>query len=250
MVLGGLIILGTAMTAAAGTVFSTAQRTDVVTASDATGVTSLDVNLAAGRLDIEYADVAHPQIEATSSVASGKWTMHVEGSTLVVSSPDRQFSWSGLFGQNDQATLRLPNALQGMDAALHVAAGTLTATGAFGAVNLDLQAGAARVDGTATDLVAKTSAGRGDLDLSGVRTADLTVTAGAMTAVLRGDQPQHTTAQVDAGLLTLSLPQGSYAVTADVSAGNLDNRLGSQPGADSTVDVHVSAGQMVLQPIG
>jgi hypothetical protein len=250
MVLGGLIILGTAMVAAAGTVFSTAQRADVVTVSDTTGVTSLDVNLAAGRLDIQYADVQHPQIDATSSVASGKWTMHVEGSTLVVSSPDGQFGWRGLFGQTDQATLRLPSAMQGMDAAFHVAAGTLTATGTFGAVNLDLQAGAARVDGSATDLVAKTSAGRGDLDLSGVRTADVTVTAGAMTAVLRGDQPQHTSAEVDAGLLNLSLPQGPYAVTADVSAGNLDNRLGSQPGADSTVTVHVSAGQMVLQPTG
>lgn len=248
MVLGAVVILGTAGTAALGAVLSSAHRTDVVTASDTSSVQSLDVHLSAGRLEIEFADVPKPQIEAQSSAASGPWTMRVDGTKLVVSSPDSRFGWQGLFGPSDQATLRLPTSMQGMDASLTVAAGDLTATGQFGAVNLDLQAGSARIDGSATDLVAKTSAGKGDLDLSGVDTADLTVTAGAMTAVLSGSQPSSTKVQVDAGALTLSLPQGEYDVTSDVSAGHFDNRLGNHSGAGSTVDVHVSAGQVTLQP--
>jgi len=248
MVLGAVVILGTAATAALGTVLSSAHRTDIVTASDVSNVQSLDVHLSAGRLEVEFADVPKPQIEAQSSAASGPWTMRVDGTKLVVSSPDSPFGWRGLFGPSDQATLRLPTSMQGVDASLTVAAGDLTATGQFGALQLHLLAGSARIDGSATGLVAKTSAGKGDLTLSGVNTADLTVAAGAMDAVLSGDQPSTTRVQVDAGALTLSLPQGQYDVTSDVSAGHLDNRLGNHSGASSTVDVHISAGQVTLQP--
>jgi hypothetical protein len=248
MVLGAVVILGTAAVAAFGTVLSTTHRSEVVTSADTTSVDTLEVHLSAGRLRIEFADVSQPQIEAQTSVGSGPWTMRVNGTTLVVRSPDSNFAWRGLFGPSDQATLRLPTAMQGMDASLRVAAGDLSANGRFGALKLDLQAGSASINGTATDLVSKTSAGTGALDLSGVTTADIAVTAGTMDAVLRGDQPSSTKVQVDAGALTLSLPQGQYDVTSDVSAGHLDNRLGTHSGADSTVDVHVSAGQVTLQP--
>jgi len=52
---------------------------------------------------------------------------------------------------------------------------------------------------------------------------------------------------VSAGRLDIVVPEGEYDVTSDVSAGDFDNRVGSVPGADSTVDVSVSAGKVVLR---
>jgi hypothetical protein len=52
---------------------------------------------------------------------------------------------------------------------------------------------------------------------------------------------------VSAGSLNLTVPDGEYNVTSEVSAGGFENKIGSSPDADSTVDVQVSAGQVVLR---
>ena len=59
--------------------------------------------------------------------------------------------------------------------------------------------------------------------------------------------PRTLELDVSAGSLDVTVPDGDYDVTSDVSAGDFDNRVGSTPGADSTVDVQVSAGKAILQ---
>jgi hypothetical protein len=91
------------------------------------------------------------------------------------------------------------------------------------------------------------SAGRADLDLADVRSAEITVSAGALVGELTGDQPDAITLEVSAGSADLTVPEGDYDVSSDVSAGQFDNQVGSTPGASSTVRVDVSAGQAVLR---
>lgn len=245
MVLGAIVIVSTATFSAIGMAFSGLHSTSY--AVDVANVNSLDVQLAAGGLQVEYAGVEKAELDVQSSVSTGPWTLRVDGSKLVVASPDNRFGWPNLFGMADKAVLRLPTSLQGMDATMRVAAGSLTVNGQFGDVNLDVQAGSASVDGIASGLDAKVSAGSGDINVEGVVRADLTVEAGSMSVAIRGAQPDSTAAHVAAGSLDLAVPQGAYDVTSNVSAGRLDNQLGSQPGASSTIRVDMSAGTMTLR---
>ena len=77
--------------------------------------------------------------------------------------------------------------------------------------------------------------------------ANLSVSAGSLTVALSGRQPSDIELDVSSGSARVTVPEGEYDVTSDVSAGNLDNGLGSTPGADSTIRVQVSAGQAVLR---
>ena len=146
--------------------------------------------------------------------------------------------------------LRLPVALQGLDADVSLSAGEFVTDGEFGALDLSLAAGSFDVTGSAEALTADMSAGRGTLKLEDVGTAALTVSAGSMDARLTGARPDSIDMDVSAGSLRLTVPDGEYDVTSEVSAGGFDNELGSTPGASSTITVQVSAGEAVLRSDG
>ncbi|WP_457100917.1 hypothetical protein [Microbacterium sp. P5_E9] len=245
MALGGALILGTIGT----TVISTVAAASIQTTGRSLAVDdvdALDVDLAAGTLVVEFADVTEAELEVTGSFGADQWTLRTDGGTLVVASPDWHFGTPWLFG-NGRATLRLPSSLEGLDADFGLGAGDLTADGDFGELGLDLGAGRASLAGSADVLTADVSAGRADLDLADVGSADITVSAGALVGRLTGDQPDAITLEVSAGSADLTVPEGDYDVSSDVSAGQFDNRVGSTPGASSTVRVDVSAGQAVLR---
>jgi len=246
---GALVVLGAIVSAVVATIAAASVHTTVRTAS-AAGVEDLKVDIAAGSLRVVYADVRDAELEVTSAWGADRWTLSREDGALVVSTPDNWSNWwnSGwMFGGTGDAVLRLPQSLEGTDADFSLAAGELTADGAFGDLALDLGAGRATIDGSASSLDAQISAGSGDLDLEGVDEANLSVSAGSLTVALSGAQPSDIELDVSSGSARVTVPEGEYDVTSDVSAGNLDNGLGSTPGADSTIRVQVSAGQAVLR---
>ena len=249
IVFGGLVILGAILSA----VISTAAAASVHTTTRSvavTGVSDLDVDVAAGALRIEFADVQEAELEVTSSWGADRWTFDHQDDRLVVASPQRIGPWffDGWFANGPgDAVLRLPSSLEGSNADISLAAGDLEVQGAFGELALDLGAGRADIGGSAETLTADVSAGRADLDLDDVSTASLSVSAGALNADLTGSQPDEITVDVSAGSMELSVPEGDYDVTSDVSAGGFDNGVGSSPGASSTIDVKVSAGQVTLR---
>jgi hypothetical protein len=247
MALGGALILGTIGTTVVSTVAAASiQTTGRSLAVD--DVDALDVDLAAGTLVVEFADVTEAELEVTGSFGADQWTLRTDGGTLVVASPDWHFGTPWFFGNgNGRATLLLPSSLEGLDADFGLGAGDLTAEGEFGELELDLGAGRATLSGSAEVLTVDVSAGRADLDLADVRSAKLTVSAGSLVGTLTGDQPDAITLDVSAGSADLTVPEGDYDVSSDVSAGDLDNQIGSTPGASSTVRVDVSAGQAVLR---
>jgi hypothetical protein len=254
IVFGGLVVLGTVFSAIVTTIGAASVHTTTRTV-DATGVSDLDVDVAAGSLRIEFADVSKAELEVTSTWGADHWTLSSHDGTLKVSSPDGVFGegwpfggWP--FGVNDvgDATLRLPQTTAGSDADLRLAAGELVVVdGSFGDVGLHMGAGQARIAASVDTISADVSAGTAELTLDGAQSADLTVSAGSLQAQLSGAQPDSLELDVSAGTLDVTVPAGDYDVRSDVSAGDFDNRVGSSPGADSTVTVQVSAGKAILR---
>lgn len=244
IVLGGLLVLGTVGWAVAATIFSGTVRTSTATAA-VVGVQELDVDVSAGSLRVEFADVDEAELEVRSPFGADRWTLARDEDELRVESP-RFFGMGWLFDGVGEAVLTLPLSLEGLDADLTLSAGDLAAAGTFGELSVDVNAGHAELEGSAADVSVQVNAGRADVDLDGVREGELTVSAGDLFATFTGAQPRALELEVSAGSLRVTVPEGEYDVRSDVSAGDFDNGVGSTPGASSTVSVSVSAGNAVL----
>lgn len=245
---GGVIALGLVGGSVLSTIASASTRTDTQ-AVDATGVDQLDVDVSAGSFRIEFANVDAASLDVTGGWAGSGWTLERDGDELIVSSPDWAFGGAWLFGGDVHATLTLPRELENrmLDAQFTVAAGDLDASGRYGELDVDLGAGSVNLSGEARDVSAQISAGRADLDLDGVESADLTLSAGQLDGRFTGDRPQLVEVDVSAGSLDLTLPDGDYDVASNVSAGQLDNRLSTSASASDRVAVQLSAGRVTLR---
>ncbi|MFB4353444.1 DUF4097 family beta strand repeat-containing protein [Microbacterium sp. LS_15] len=254
-VIGGIALLGsgaTAAVAATGTMLSTSgERGDSVQTVDAEGITSIDLDVDAGNMRVEFGDVDEAELSVTNSRNPG-WTLEREGDELVVRSPDFEWGWwfGGWFGDDQSAVLTLPEDLRtdAVDADLTLDAGSLDVVGDFGALDLTVNAGALDVEGSAESLAVEMSAGRADVALDGVDQADLGVSAGDMNVDLTGRAPSLTTIEVSAGSLDLTVPDTSYAIEEDVSAGSLDARVDKGSSSGRVIRVSLSAGSVTIRP--
>ncbi|GGH40725.1 hypothetical protein [Microbacterium album] len=246
IVVGALVLIGTIWGSVRGAVADASRGDSTLTAS-AAGVTSLRVDAAAARFEIEFDDVDEAVLDVVGG-RGGAWTLERRDGELRVTSPDRGWGWFGVNRGDERVVLTLPERLEDarLDADLTLAAGELRATGAFGALSLDVGAGGMDVRGAAESLDVSVSAGQAQFDLADVSDANLSVAAGRLIGTLTGDAPDDVTVSVSAGELDVELPRGAYDVRSDVSAGSFDNRLDVSRGARSTVDVEVAAGRAVL----
>ncbi len=238
--LGTTLILGTIAVGVGSAVRAAARGTATLTA-DATGIRDLDIDIAAANLEIVYRGDA-VTLDVTGN--AGDWHLGRDGESLTVST-DR--SWWGpwrLFDEGDVAVLTLPASLENteIDADLSLSAGQLRTDGTFGELDVDLSAGTIDLGGSARSLDVDVSAGRLQFDLADVGETDLQLSAGSVTGTLTGSAPREVTVDVSAGRLELTLPDETYAVTSDVSAGDFQNRLRVDAGSAHRVSVEVSAG--------
>ncbi|GAT74723.1 hypothetical protein MHM582_3231 [Microbacterium sp. HM58-2] len=249
-VIGGIALLGSGATAAVAA-SGDLVRTDTVQTLDVTGITGLDLDVNASDVRIEFGDVSDAELAVTSG-RGRTWTLERDDDELLVRSPDTRFGWwfGNWFDDEETVVLTLPEELQdgGLDASLTLNAGSLTVSGTFAELDVEVTAGDLTVDGAATVLDAQLSAGGADILLDGVKTADFGVSAGDLAVELTGTAPTDTTIDVSAGELDLTVPEGGYRVTQSVSAGTLDNELDQDSDSRRTIDVSVSAGTVTLRP--
>jgi hypothetical protein len=242
--LGVAIVVGTVVSAVFVTLsvsFRHAQTRSV----DVAGVTDLAVDAAGADLTIVFDDVDQASLRVVDTADLG-WTFDVVGDTLRVETPSRAFGW--FFGGNGRATLTLPASLSGTDATLALGAGSLTAEGAFGDLDVNLAAGDLAVTGEADSLDVSVSAGTADLTLADVAAADFTLAAGDTTARLTGTAPTEVSVDVNAGRLDLTVPDVTYAVETNVDAGRLDTGSLQTAGTSSrTIAVELSAGNVTVR---
>lgn len=248
-IFGAIALVGTGATAAVGATAQLMQPGDSAMSVDGTGIRAVDLDIGASDVTVRFRDV--DEVELTVEGGSrGAWTLDRDGDELIVHSPNRTFGWwfGGWFNSDERVTLTLPESAAGLDADVDLGAGAVEMVGDFGELEVRLGAGYISVDGTAETVDADISAGRADLNLVDVSDADLTVAAGELVAEFSGSAPDAVRIDVSAGSLRLTLPDDTYRVSQDVSAGSLDNRLDTASSARSTIDVSVSAGSAILRP--
>lgn len=242
--LGAALVLGTMAVGALGVLRTAARHTETLT-TDAAGIRQLDIDVADTQLRVVYAGDAVTLV-VTGSAAD--WKLRRDGESLEVRT-DRLLWRGAWFGEGDDAVLTLPRSLEdtAIDADLSMSAGALSITGTYRELGLELNAGSIGVKGSAEQLHADVSAGRLTFDLDGADTADLQLSAGDIAGTLTGAAPTDVTLDASAGRLDLTLPKATYAVTSDVSAGQLKNSLDVDPTSPRRVAVDVSAGFVALR---
>src|SRR5688572_15026298 len=92
IVLGALAIIGGVGSSAVSTAAAASVHTSTRSVA-VTGVSDLDVDVAAGSLRLEFTDVTEAELEVTSSWGADRWTLERQDDRLVVSSPDRFSPW-------------------------------------------------------------------------------------------------------------------------------------------------------------
>lgn len=243
---GGALLLGTAGGALAASLRAGAERSATLSSGTA-GVEDLSVRVSGAEIEVVFGDVAQATLDVVGAGGADGWTLAVDDDELTVRY-DRewwdQWRWSG---ERDRAVLTLPVSLRGLDASLAVDGGSLRADGDFADLDLELNAGALTVDGSARELDVEVNAGSAQVSLGDVSDATVSVSAGQLTGDLTGRAPASVSIDVSAGRVDLTVPDESYAVTSDVSAGNFTNELTVDPSATRRVDVTVSAGSTVLR---
>lgn len=270
-VLGGVLLLGTVSTAAVAGVaaanYDGKERRQLLTES-ADGISKIDVEASAAKFQIDCAsalafgsdDEALEKEASFALITSGssrEWRMIRRGDTLRVEPVKRWLGEFSLFGSGDnrmqEVTLSLPeSACDGskpLDAEVDLGAGEMRVNGSYGLLDLSVGAGNARLEGTAVNLELEVSAGEAVLDLRDVRTADLSVSAGKLWGTIAGTAPKQVDIEVSAGDAELTLPDEVYAVSSDISAGDLENLLRTSDGVtDREINVELSAGSLLLRP--
>ncbi|GAA3028988.1 hypothetical protein [Microbacterium dextranolyticum] len=245
IVLGVVIIIGS-LASAAFSAIRTSTRGSAQLTADATGIRTLDVDISAGDLTIVYRG---DEVALAVRGDTDAWRLDRDGDSVRVHT-DRPW-WNGwrVFDGEDSAVLTLPSALEhtALDAELKVAAGVLRTDATFDELAVRLSAGSVEVRGSARTVDAEVSAGRVVFDLAGADSADLRLSAGAITGSLTGAAPSTVAIDVSAGRLELTLPRDVYAVSTDVSAGTVDNGLRVDPTSRHRVTASVSAGAAVLR---
>lgn len=245
IVLGVLLIVGAITSGAVSAVRAAVQRSETLT-TDARGIRALDIDIAAADLTIVY-EGDEVRLDVTGS--ADDWRLTRDEDAVRVTTERGWWGGWRLFGESDVATLTLPRALEDtpVDADLSLSAGVLRAGGSYGALDVDLAAGSIDLVGTARSLDVDVSAGRLAFELADVGEADLRLRAGAVTGAVTGRAPVEVAIDVSAGRLDLTLPDDAYAVSTDVSAGQLDNRLDVASSSANRVTVSVSAGYVALR---
>lgn len=219
--------------------------------TDLDGVSGLTLDVNSADLEIVFDDVDEAILDARDA-DSTTWSLRREGDQLSVGNAREQmFSWfrggARWFGRDEgQATLTLPDRLAGLDADLRANDTDLDVEGEFGALQVEVNSGDLSVTGEADTLTLGVSAASGRLELSNVSNADISLAAGRLETTLSGSAPDAVTAEVSAGALELTLPEESYDVTTDASAGAIENRLRTDSSAPRTVSVEVNAGRAEL----
>ncbi|MBP2437138.1 hypothetical protein [Microbacterium amylolyticum] len=249
-VIGAIVLVfagvGVAFTtvATSGPWTQSVSETGSVTAAGS--VRSVDIEMSAGSLVVEYGDVDAATLDYASD--RGAWRLERTGNgVLEVRSPNGRWNWWDWERAEAWATLTLPAANERVDLSADLGAGMLTLVGGtYGDVTVEMAAGWIGIDAAAASLNVDMAAGGGEIDLEDVRSATFEMAAGSLEVALTGTAPRDVDIDVVAGSFDLTLPDVPYNVRHESVAGTFDNGLTSSRGASNSIDVTVTAGSVSL----
>lgn len=247
VVIIGMVVQAVAVGANAGSGRHSASYTAAVD-----GVERLDIKVEAGELTLTFADVdeASLDVEASGRRSNADWVLETDGDRLIVREDNDWWLFWPDFGSSSHttATLVLPDELEGtVSADLQVSAGGMVVTGDLTDVSIDVSAGSLTFDGASTSISSEVSAGEANVTTHGAERIDVQVSAGRFTGTFTGPQPESTIVDVSAGDAILNLPDGAYAESGEVSAGDRTIEVRTDPASPHTLEVHVSAGDATVR---
>lgn len=225
---------------------------------DVTGVTELEIDVAAAGLTVDFGDVEFAELE-TSDSSDAVWNFFVDGETLLLESPDEGLSATGgcLFGcavgTGDDArrvTLTLPRSLAErgtLDADVSVAAGSVRMDGDFRDLGIDVQTGEVTVNGSARSLDLDVSTGSATVSLADVDRLEADIETGEAEIALGGAAPASVEVGVDLGSMTVDLPEEQYRVDIDDGPSTVRNELDVDAKSKHRVSAELGAGELVLR---
>lgn len=244
--LGGVLLAGTVGFVALGAIRASQPVTSITYAASLQGVTDLDIDVSATEFTVQYGDVAEATLDVTRTRDPQGWELTVDGDTLVVGSHDGW--WLGGWNDDfDSAVLTLPRGTT-LDADLGLSAGSFTALASFGELDVDVSAGAMRVEGDARSFEASLSAGKIDFSLANTAEAAVSASAGSISGELTGTALTSLELDVSAGDIRVIVPDEAYRVNSSVEAGDADIHVREDPNAARTISSQVSAGRVVVTP--
>lgn len=247
-VVGGVALLTAGASAAAQAVSETwSERNAGATGiSDVDGVTTIDLDIDAADVTLQFGDVEEVSIEATGQ-GSGQWQLGRKADTIMVATPRGATGLCfGLCHVERAAVITLPRSLEGVDLGIDLDAGSVTADGKFRDLDVSSDAGEATVKGTARSLDVELNAGSFDADLRDVRKATFEVAVGDGQVTLNGRAPDSVEVGVSAGSLALVLPDTGYRVQSEVSMGEFVNDLRMDKTSNHSIEVELEMGSLQL----
>ncbi|WP_427870091.1 hypothetical protein [Leucobacter luti] len=218
---------------------------------DAAGVTGVEIEASSADVSVRFGSVDEARLEVEGGGADF-WELTRDESELRVTRSGGFFGgclfWCDL--GRTTVVLTLPQELEarGIEADARLSAGSLDLDGSWGEVDLDVSAGHANLDIDATKLEVEMSAGRLDGTAREVRKASFELSAGTAEFELAGAAPEQLEIGLSAGRLGLTVPDETYRLTEERSAGSLDHRLRTDPGSNRLINVEMSAGNVTLSP--
>lgn len=259
-VVGGALLLGAMGAAAIAGIYAinrdTGGEAQYLT-SGAEGITALSVDAVASRFTMtcEGALDRPDTFEFSTESGERQWQLHERRGHLYVEPVEPWMSVN--FGAGTErlqdVTLGLPaSACDGsvpLNTDVELGAGKLLVDGSYSDFQANIEAGDFDFKGDAARFELDIAAGSADFVANNVVEGTVTVTAGKVKGEFAGSAPTLLKTEVSAGRATLTLPDETYSVRSEVSAGGFDNGLRTEQGMTKReVRVNVSAGQLSLKP--
>lgn len=259
-VVGGALLLGAMGTAAVAGIYAATRGSGgeaQYLTNSAEGISSLSVDAVAARFVItcEGAVDRPDTFEFSTDSGDRQWRMYETRGQLRIE-PNEPWVGASFAGGNQRIqdiTLGLPaEACDGstvLNADVELGAGKLLIDGSYGDFEALVEAGDFEFTGDADRFGLELAAGNADFVANNVSEAQVTISAGKVKGEFAGSAPALLKAEVSAGRAALTLPDESYSVRSDVSAGSFDNALRTEQGVTGhEVKVDVSAGHLGLKP--
>ncbi|WP_336660112.1 hypothetical protein [Leucobacter sp. USHLN153] len=228
---------------------------EAVQTIDVTDVTSLDLELEAAALRVKFGDVVDAEL-VSSGPSAAEWTFATEQGELQVASPNRGFGSGCLFncGAGEfggaTATLTLPQSLSEegrLDAEVSVEGGSFAGSGDFRTLDLSVEAGTARITGSAASSSFDVEAGDLTATLADAERVELGLDMGSARLELTGEAPDRVDIEASAGDADVRLPRGKYRVDDSSELGDIDNAVTVDDASKHRVSVSVEAARVSLR---
>lgn len=126
---------------------------------------------------------------------------------------------------------------------LQADSGDVTLRDVSGAANVTASSGTVELDGV--DGAATLSVESGDVTARNVNGATQ-VEAHSGTIVVSLARPESVRARADSGNIEVTVPQGSYAVTAQTDSGDVTNHLGGSDSGTYQIDLQADSGNITI----